>query len=44
MLLNAYMQEDESNNVLSLGENISKLFEDHFGMRDVTYICCIHGL
>ena len=30
------MLEDESENALSLVENITKFFEDHFAMRDVT--------
>ena len=29
------MQENETENALSLGENITKFFEDHFAMRDV---------
>lgn len=29
------MQEDESENALSLSENITKFFEDHFAMHDV---------
>mgnify|MGYP006970565824 FL=1 len=30
------MPENESENALSLVENITKFFEDHFAMRDVT--------
>ena len=30
------MPEDESENALSLVENITKFFEDRFAMRDVT--------
>ena len=29
------MQENETENLLSLAENITKFFEDHFAMRDV---------
>ena len=29
------MQENETKNALSLKENITKFFEDHFAMRDV---------